>query len=213
MTAVYLVVGVKGGTGATTLCVDLARAARRVKRSVTVVDADLGGHRNVAELLDATRLLNANRGGSIFSVARSGDIDVVELVDKYDDSFALRRKDVDTLAADVSTQGDLVLVDAPRPFEGNVFPFATRSQRVLLVMEPDHLGAASSRTMLRDLVRFGPTNFADVARVFGLRGIRVEDPSQIQPALKDALASDETVIVDVATDIDCRAPEPWLPAA
>jgi acetolactate synthase-1/2/3 large subunit len=64
---------------------------------------------------------------------------------------------------------------------------------------------------VRDLVRFGPTNFADVARVFGLRGIRVEDPSQIQPALRDALASDETVVVDVATDIDCRAPEPWLP--
>ena len=64
---------------------------------------------------------------------------------------------------------------------------------------------------VRDLVRFGPTNFADVARMFGLRGIRVEDPSQLQAALKDALASDETVIVDVATDIDCRAPEPWLP--
>jgi acetolactate synthase I/II/III large subunit len=66
---------------------------------------------------------------------------------------------------------------------------------------------------VRDLVRFGPTNFADVARVFGLRGIRVEEPSQIGPALKDALASDETVVVDVATDIDARAPEPWLPAA
>jgi acetolactate synthase-1/2/3 large subunit len=64
---------------------------------------------------------------------------------------------------------------------------------------------------VRDLVLFGPTNFADVVRVFGLRGIRVEDPSQIQPALKDAMASDETVIVDVATDIDCRAPAPWLP--
>jgi len=64
-----------------------------------------------------------------------------------------------------------------------------------------------------ELVRFGPTNFADVARVFGLRGIRVEEPSQIGPALKDALASDETVIVDVATDIDARAPEPWLPGA
>ena len=37
---------------------------------------------------------------------------------------------------------------------------------------------------VRELVRFGPTNFADVARVFGLRGIRVEDPSQIAPALK-----------------------------
>jgi acetolactate synthase I/II/III large subunit len=62
-----------------------------------------------------------------------------------------------------------------------------------------------------ELVRFGPTNFADVAKVFGLRGIRVEDPPQIAPALRDALASDETVVVDVATDIDCRAPEPWLP--
>ncbi|HQT78799.1 MAG TPA: thiamine pyrophosphate-binding protein, partial [Rhodopila sp.] len=62
-----------------------------------------------------------------------------------------------------------------------------------------------------ELVRFGPTNFADVARVFGLRGIRVERPDQIAPALRDAMASDETVVVDVATDIDCRAPEPWLP--
>jgi acetolactate synthase-1/2/3 large subunit len=66
---------------------------------------------------------------------------------------------------------------------------------------------------VRELVRFGPTNFADVARVFGLRGIRVEQPSQIAPALHEALASDETVVVDVATDIDCRAPEPWLPAS
>ncbi|HEY3845571.1 MAG TPA: thiamine pyrophosphate-binding protein [Acetobacteraceae bacterium] len=65
---------------------------------------------------------------------------------------------------------------------------------------------------VRELVRFGPTNFADVARVFGLRGIRVEQPSEIAPALREALASDETVVVDVATDIDCRAPEPWLPS-
>jgi thiamine pyrophosphate-dependent acetolactate synthase large subunit-like protein len=49
--------------------------------------------------------------------------------------------------------------------------------------------------------------------VFGLRGIRVEQPSQLAPALQEALASDKTVVVDVATDIDCRAPEPWLPAA
>ena len=62
-----------------------------------------------------------------------------------------------------------------------------------------------------ELVRFGPTNFADVARMFGLRGIRVEDPAALGPALREAMASDETVIVDVATDIDCRAPAPWLP--
>jgi acetolactate synthase I/II/III large subunit len=64
-----------------------------------------------------------------------------------------------------------------------------------------------------ELGRFGPTNFADVAHVFGLRGIRVEQASQIAPALKDALASDETVVVGVATDIDARAPAPWLPGA
>ena len=33
----------------------------------------------------------------------------------------------------------------------------------------------------------------------------------LRPALREAMASDETVIVDVATDIDCRAPAPWLP--
>ena len=64
---------------------------------------------------------------------------------------------------------------------------------------------------LAELVRFQPTNFVEVAEVFGLRGIRVEDAARIGPALRDALASDETVVVDVATDIDCRAPEPWLP--
>lgn len=66
---------------------------------------------------------------------------------------------------------------------------------------------------VRELVRFGPTNFAEVARVFGLRGLRVEHPAQLAPALREALASDETVVVYVATDIDCRAPEPWLPGA
>jgi len=63
-----------------------------------------------------------------------------------------------------------------------------------------------------EMALFGPTNYADVARVFGLRGIRVEDPAQIGPALREAMASDETVVVDVATNIDIRAPEPWAPA-
>jgi acetolactate synthase-1/2/3 large subunit len=63
-----------------------------------------------------------------------------------------------------------------------------------------------------EMLRFGPTDFAAVARSFGLQGIRVERPEEIAPALARAIASDETVVVDVATDIDARAPEPWLPA-
>ena len=38
-------------------------------------------------------------------------------------------------------------------------------------------------------------------------------PTEIAPALRDALAADETVVVDVATALEPRAPEPWTPPA
>ncbi|HZT89131.1 MAG TPA: thiamine pyrophosphate-binding protein [Stellaceae bacterium] len=62
-----------------------------------------------------------------------------------------------------------------------------------------------------ELIRFGPTDFTKVAESFGVRGIRVEQPEQIAPALRQALAADETVVVDVVTDLEPRAPEPWSP--
>jgi acetolactate synthase-1/2/3 large subunit len=62
-----------------------------------------------------------------------------------------------------------------------------------------------------ELLRFGPTNFADVARAFGVHGIRVEEPAKIAPALTEALAMDAPVVVDVVTEINNRAPAPWLP--
>jgi acetolactate synthase-1/2/3 large subunit len=61
------------------------------------------------------------------------------------------------------------------------------------------------------LVRFGPTDFSAVARSFGVRGIRVEQPAELAPALRQALAAGEPVVVDVVTDIEPRAPEPWAP--
>jgi len=64
-----------------------------------------------------------------------------------------------------------------------------------------------------ELIRFGPTDFTAVARSFGVRGIRVEQPGQLAPALAEALAADETVLVDVVTDLEPRAPEPWSPTA
>jgi acetolactate synthase-1/2/3 large subunit len=62
-----------------------------------------------------------------------------------------------------------------------------------------------------EIIRFGPTDFAAVAEAFGVRGIRVERPGEIAPALSDALAHPGPVVVDVATDIETRAPEPWIP--
>jgi len=62
-----------------------------------------------------------------------------------------------------------------------------------------------------ELVRFGPTDFTAVARSFGVRGIRVERAEAIAPALREALQAEEPVVVDVVTDIEPRAPEPWAP--
>jgi len=62
-----------------------------------------------------------------------------------------------------------------------------------------------------ELIRFGPTDFTAVARSFGVRGIRVEQPAEIAPALAEALAAAEPVVVDVVTDLEPRAPEAWAP--
>ena len=64
-----------------------------------------------------------------------------------------------------------------------------------------------------ELLRFGGgSDFAAIARGFGLRGITVDRPEAIGPALREALAAGETVVIDVRTDIESRAPEPYTPA-
>jgi acetolactate synthase-1/2/3 large subunit len=61
------------------------------------------------------------------------------------------------------------------------------------------------------LIRFGPTDFTEVARSFGVRGIRVEQPGQIAAALQQAITANGPVVVDVVTALEPRAPEPWTP--
>jgi acetolactate synthase-1/2/3 large subunit len=61
------------------------------------------------------------------------------------------------------------------------------------------------------LVRFGPIDFAAVANSFGVRGIRVERPAEIAPALGEALRAETPAVIDVVTDLEPRAPEPWVP--
>ena len=64
-----------------------------------------------------------------------------------------------------------------------------------------------------ELIRFGPTDFTAGARSFGVRGIRVERAAEVAPALSEALATAEPVVVDVITDLEPRAPEAWAPPA
>lgn len=62
-----------------------------------------------------------------------------------------------------------------------------------------------------EINRFGPTDFAAVARDFGVEGIRVEDPSELESVLKRAIAARKPALIDVVTDIHPRAPEAWEP--
>jgi acetolactate synthase-1/2/3 large subunit len=46
------------------------------------------------------------------------------------------------------------------------------------------------------------TDHAAIARSFGLEGIRVEDPQDVEPALRQALASDIPTFVDILTECE-----------
>ena len=54
-------------------------------------------------------------------------------------------------------------------------------------------------------------DFAAIATGIGAVGMRVEDPAELAAALRDAVAADAPVVVDVVTDIDAAAPTAWDP--
>lgn len=72
-------------------------------------------------------------------------------------------------------------------------------------------GGRNGRT--QDLTHFEPVDFARVAEGFGCRGVRVEDPGAIAPAIEAGIASGVPNVVDVATDPEPRAPAAWFPPA
>lgn len=62
-----------------------------------------------------------------------------------------------------------------------------------------------------ELYRFGRVSFARVAEEMGCWGIRVEQPAEIAPAIRQGLAAGRPVIIEVMTDVNCHAPNPWSP--
>ncbi len=62
-----------------------------------------------------------------------------------------------------------------------------------------------------ELYRFNPVSFARIAQEMGCLGIRVEHPDQIGGAIRQALAAERPAVVEVATGLRYRAPEPWAP--
>jgi pilus assembly protein CpaF len=147
-------IGAKGGTGVSTICAELAKVMRN-DQNVTLVDADLGGRRSIAILLDAVRQLDAVRDVTDSHVAcvRMDGVSIAEIVDSYESSFTLSFDEVEKFAAEL--EGGTVLVDVPLPFSANVRPFFARSSRFIVVAEASLLGLAAARTTVAQMRRFG----------------------------------------------------------
>ena len=62
-----------------------------------------------------------------------------------------------------------------------------------------------------DLYQFRNVNFARIAEEMGCQGIRVERPEDLPSVLSQAFASKRPVLVDVVTNPEHRAPDPWAP--
>jgi acetolactate synthase-1/2/3 large subunit len=70
----------------------------------------------------------------------------------------------------------------------------------------DHAYGGEQTERARELWTYRKVNFAQLAEDIGAIGIRVEQPSDIAPAISRALTADRPVIVDVVTDIGALAP-------
>ncbi|HTD37828.1 MAG TPA: ATPase, T2SS/T4P/T4SS family [Candidatus Limnocylindrales bacterium] len=152
---IVALINAKGGSGATTLAIETARAIRRAGNQVALVDADLSGRRNLSVLLDAVRQFDANRSLGVYSVIQIGGMTGVELTDSLDGSFMLRVEELDALLDKLVQQHDTVVVDMPTPFSAAVRPFITRATRYVVVLEPNLLGTAAARNLIGDLSKFG----------------------------------------------------------
>jgi acetolactate synthase I/II/III large subunit len=69
------------------------------------------------------------------------------------------------------------------------------------------------RGRAHEMWQFHETHFAQVAQAMGCVGIRVERPSDLQDALKQAFAADRPAVVEVLSDLKALASRPWAPAS
>jgi acetolactate synthase-1/2/3 large subunit len=62
-----------------------------------------------------------------------------------------------------------------------------------------------------ELYAFSPVNFARIAEEMGCWGRRVEEPAEIQDAVREALAANQPAVIEVLTGLHHRAIEAWGP--
>ena len=152
---VAVVLGGKGGAGATTLCVEFAKAAVKRRQRVALVDGDLAARRSSAVILDEIRALDAARSTANISTATVQGMTMVEMTSTIDGAFTITPHDADLVAASVLECHDVVFVDAPQPYAAALRPLITRAYVFILVVEPSLLGVTGARAAQLELAKFG----------------------------------------------------------
>jgi acetolactate synthase I/II/III large subunit len=76
----------------------------------------------------------------------------------------------------------------------------------------DHAYGGDPQERGREMWGFSKANFAKIADAMGCRGIRVENPVELAPALKEALAANVPVVIDAVTNHRAFAQKTWTGA-
>ncbi len=194
---VFVVVGAKGGVGATMIALKLIEqlpaAADRV-----IVDADLSGRRSLAVWYDLSVDLDVGRviGAAAVAKAKTGPL-VMELARTYEDGFIQTAESV-VRSIERLPKNALIVVDAPQPFAATVRPFIAQAAKIIVVTEPTLMGVGAARSMLSAMDRFG-IPVARIAFVLNdVRGLGDLRRNEIERALRI------TVTAELPSDHDRR---------
>jgi MinD superfamily P-loop ATPase len=151
---IFVVVGAKGGVGATRVAINLVQRFPTAGERM-IVDADLTGKRSLAVWYDLSDDLDGSRviGSSAVAQAKDGPL-VMELARTYEDGLVESAASVLRALANLSDEA-LIVVDAPQPFAATVRPFIVRATRIIVLTESSPMGVGVARSMLAAMERFG----------------------------------------------------------
>jgi pilus assembly protein CpaF len=183
---VFVVVGAKGGVGATRLAAQLVQSLPAPGPKY-VVDADLSGRRALATWYDVARELDLSRTPGTPASARMGELTVVELARSYEDAFVLSPEAVEDFVDGLPERAVLV-VDAPQPFAVAVRPFMLNAAKIAVIGEPTLLGVGATHAMLTALERFGIASSRIAFVLSDLRGAAELQAREIADTLKYPVA-------------------------
>ncbi len=185
---VFVVVGSKGGVGATSIAMQLVEDLPSPGPRF-IVDADLSGRRAMAIWYDVAKELDLGRVPGSPAMTKKGPLSIVELARSYEDGFVVSAEAVEQFARKLPEHG-LVVVDAPQPFAATVRPFIMSAAKIVVISEPTLLGVGSAHATLSAMDRFGIPPSRIAFTLYDLRNNAELRAREVQESLKFAIAAE-----------------------